>query len=48
MQKDLHVFDVQGRELEKYLLELGQLLISVYRDYPYLYDSGLDLELEYI
>jgi len=38
----------QGKEIEPYWDALGALRITVFRDYPYLYDGSLDYERDYL
>lgn len=44
----LHLLTVQGKQIEPYLDALGALRITVFRDYPYLYDGSLDYERDYL
>jgi tRNA/tmRNA/rRNA uracil-C5-methylase (TrmA/RlmC/RlmD family)/GNAT superfamily N-acetyltransferase len=39
---------LRGAELEPYLDALGQLRISVFREWPYLYDGNLEYERDYL
>lgn len=39
---------LRGAELEQHLDGVAQLRISVFRDWPYLYDGSLDYEREYL
>lgn len=39
---------LRGAELERHLDGVAQLRISVFRDWPYLYDGSLDYEREYL
>ncbi|MBS0628498.1 MAG: GNAT family N-acetyltransferase [Verrucomicrobia bacterium] len=39
---------IQGREILTYIHKLATLRISVFREYPYLYDGTLDYEEEYL
>ena len=45
---NLEVKCVSGAQLEPYLDGLGALRISVFRDWPYLYDGSLEYEREYL
>jgi GNAT superfamily N-acetyltransferase len=44
----LRLENVQGREIEPYLDALGALRITVFRNYPYLYDGCLEYERDYL
>lgn len=44
----LRLGNFQGDEIEPYLDALGALRITVFRDFPYLYDGTLDYEREYL
>ena len=44
----LRLENVQGKQIEPYLDALGALRITVFRDYPYLYDGTLDYERDYL
>lgn len=44
----LRLENVHGKHIETYLDALGALRITVFRDYPYLYDGTLDYEREYL
>ncbi|GAA5139483.1 GNAT family N-acetyltransferase [Prosthecobacter algae] len=44
----LRLITVQGKQIEPYLDALGALRITVFRDYPYLYDGSLDYERDYL
>lgn len=48
MSTALDIIEVHGPELAPYIEGLGRLRISVFRDYPYLYDGSLDYEREYL
>ena len=39
---------LQGAELESHLDDVARLRISVFRDWPYLYDGTLDYERDYL
>ena len=39
---------IQGRDILPYIDALASLRISVFREYPYLYDGSLDYEKEYL
>jgi len=45
---DIEVRVLRGAELEAALAEVAQLRITVFRDWPYLYDGSLDYEREYL
>lgn len=40
--------NLQGAQVEPYLDALGALRITVFHDYPYLYDGSLEYEREYL
>ena len=44
----LHILEIPGPELERWLDVLGELRIRVFREYPYLYDGTLEYEREYL
>lgn len=44
----LRLLNVQGKQIEPYLDALGALRITVFRDYPYLYDGSLEYERDYL
>ncbi|TDU64032.1 hypothetical protein EI77_04355 [Prosthecobacter fusiformis] len=44
----LRLVNVHGKEIEPYLDALGALRITVFRDYPYLYDGSLEYERDYL
>lgn len=44
----LRLESFHGPALEPHLDALGQLRITVFRDYPYLYDGSLDYERDYL
>ncbi|SKA98367.1 hypothetical protein SAMN02745166_02739 [Prosthecobacter debontii] len=44
----LRLQNFQGQEIEPYLDALGALRITVFRDFPYLYDGNLDYERDYL
>lgn len=48
MSDGLTLTDFHGAELEPWLDGLGQLRITVFREYPYLYDGTLEYEQEYL
>jgi GNAT superfamily N-acetyltransferase len=39
---------LRGSALQPYLSDLGRLRITVFRDYPYLYEGSLDYEQDYL
>lgn len=45
---EIDVRALRGEELEAALGEVAQLRITVFRDWPYLYDGTLDYEREYL
>lgn len=48
MSNDLQLINCHGPEVEPYLDALGHLRITVFRDYPYLYDGNLEYERSYL
>lgn len=44
----LHILEIPGTDLERWLDVLGELRIRVFREYPYLYDGTLEYEREYL
>jgi GNAT superfamily N-acetyltransferase len=44
----LRLQNFQGSEIEPHLDALGALRISVFREYPYLYDGSLEYERDYL
>lgn len=44
----LRLEKVQGNDIEPHLDALGALRITVFRDYPYLYDGSLEYERDYL
>ena len=44
----MDILSLHGAELAPYLDGLGQLRISVFREYPYLYDGSLEYERDYL
>ena len=44
----MQIIEVHGAELEPYIDGLGRLRISVFREYPYLYDGSLEYERDYL
>jgi len=44
----LRLENIQGAGIEPYLDALGALRITVFRDFPYLYDGTLEYEREYL
>ena len=44
----LTILELSGQALEPYLEALGRLRITVFRDWPYLYDGTLDYERQYL
>ena len=44
----MKIIEVNGPELEPYIDGLGRLRITVFREYPYLYDGSLEYEREYL
>lgn len=48
MNAALHILEIPGAELERWVDVLGELRIRVFREYPYLYDGTLEYEREYL
>lgn len=48
MTSALHILEIPGTELSRWLDALGELRIRVFREYPYLYDGTLEYEREYL
>lgn len=49
MQNDnIAIKKLHGLEIEPLLMELAQLRIQVFREYPYLYDGDIDYEKKYL
>lgn len=44
----LRLENFQGQQIEPYLDALGALRITVFRDFPYLYDGNLEYERDYL
>lgn len=44
----LSITSIRGSAIEPYLTQLGSLRITVFREYPYLYDGTMDYEKEYL
>lgn len=44
----LRLESFHGKDIEPYLDALGALRITVFRDFPYLYDGSLEYEREYL
>ncbi len=44
----MEIIEVHGPELSPHLDALGTLRITVFREYPYLYDGSLDYERDYL
>ena len=44
----LKYIEVKGREIEKYIDSLADLRISVFREFPYLYDGSFEYEQKYL
>lgn len=44
----LHFVKKQGNEILDFAADFAKLRITVFREFPYLYDGSLDYELEYI
>ena len=39
---------IRGDKIKNYLDELGNFRISIFKEYPYLYDGNLDYERKYL
>ena len=48
MQPVMHIMELRGDEVTKWLDALGELRIRVFREYPYLYEGCLDYERDYL
>ncbi|WP_425058691.1 hypothetical protein SCACP_33480 [Sporomusa carbonis] len=48
MTSDFRIERLQGAAAHKYLPEVAKLRITVFREYPYLYDGDLDYEEKYL
>jgi GNAT superfamily N-acetyltransferase len=48
MSDGLTFHELNGAALEPWLDKLGRLRITVFREYPYLYDGSLEYEREYL
>lgn len=48
MQGNIVFHELRGAALEPWLDGLGQLRLTVFHDYPYLYDGSLEYEREYL
>ena len=46
--REFHYRSLRGAEVAPYLEELGRLRITVFREFPYLYDGDLEYEREYL
>ena len=44
----VHIEAMTGRALERFVPELARLRITVFREFPYLYDGDLDYEARYL
>ena len=44
----MEIIEAHGSELEPYIEGLGRLRITVFREYPYLYDGSLEYERDYL
>lgn len=45
---DVQFHKLQGRELDPWLMDLARLRITVFREFPYLYDGSVEYELDYL
>jgi GNAT superfamily N-acetyltransferase len=48
MKTDIQLIEVSGEEILPYIPELARLRMTVFRDFPYLYDGDFDYEAEYL
>jgi GNAT superfamily N-acetyltransferase len=48
MNKDIELLLLHGKEIEPWLEDIARLRISVFREYPYLYDGTMEYEKEYL
>ncbi|MDB6138036.1 MAG: family N-acetyltransferase [Verrucomicrobiaceae bacterium] len=48
MNSELEIRNVHGPQLEPFIDGLGRLRMTVFREYPYLYDGTLENEREYL
>lgn len=48
MSDQLRIFRSTGAALERFIPALAQLRITVFRDFPYLYDGNMDYEQRYL
>lgn len=46
--KNISYVEVSGKNLDQYLDQLANLRITVFKEFPYLYDGNLDYEREYL
>lgn len=48
MSAGLQIQTLDGSQAQRYLADIARLRISVFRDYPYLYDGNMEYEREYL
>ena len=48
MENNIHYIECRGKELQPYLEELAKLRITIFRDWPYLYEGSMDYEHKYL
>ena len=48
MTTGIRLHTLQGESLEAYIADLARLRITVFKDFPYLYDGDLDYEQQYL
>lgn len=48
MNSSIQIYKITGKELSDYLQVIAKLRITVFREYPYLYQGNLDYEIEYL
>ncbi len=48
MTDSLRIIRCSGNDLHHYIADLAQLRISIFREFPYLYDGDMDYETKYL
>lgn len=48
IRKIVEILRLSGKQVEKYLEEVASLRISVFREFPYLYDGSAEYETDYL
>ena len=46
--ENVRFHELQGHELDPWLMDLARLRILIFREFPYLYDGSVDYELDYL